>query len=101
MSNQDDRLEQIIGGMNKKAQGVTWGLRNPFLGAFKKGYRCAEDGGKINDNPYGDQRTWFGGVTFARGFWKAWNSGFEAYNNNPPPEAGRSEQGGSDDWQNR
>ena len=54
-------------------------LRKPYSGAYKKGYLCALDGGDINENPYGDDRTYHGSVTFVRGFWKAWVRGFKAY----------------------
>lgn len=44
-------------------------------GAYKKGVKAFYLGD--GRNPYGDQRTWHGGVTWARAYWRAWQQGFE------------------------
>lgn len=51
--------------------------RGSFAGAWRKGYEAAQRGESKSANPYGDQRTYRGAVTFARGFWKAWNRGHD------------------------
>lgn len=48
-----------------------------FRSAYIKGAKCAIRNGSLEENPYGDARTYYGGVTFARAFWKCWNRGFE------------------------
>jgi hypothetical protein len=46
-------------------------------GAYKKGVRAFKEGRPRSANPYGDQRNWHGGVTWARAFWKNWDWGWE------------------------
>ena len=48
-----------------------------FKSAFRKGFISGFYGYSIKDCPYGDQRTWYGGVTFARAFWRYWEEGFK------------------------
>lgn len=45
--------------------------------ARAKGARACREGKSIEDNPYGDSRTYRGSVTFARAFWRAWRNGFQ------------------------
>lgn len=45
--------------------------------AVAKGRKAAQEGKPRSANPYGDDRTWNGGVTYARAFWKRWNEGWE------------------------
>ena len=52
-------------------------MNRAFLGAMKKGYQANERGVPIAGNPYGDDRTHRGSVTFSRAFWKAWNRGWQ------------------------
>lgn len=47
-------------------------------GAERKGARAAHEGKTLADNPYGDERTHRGSVTYARGFWRAWRAGFKS-----------------------
>jgi hypothetical protein len=48
-----------------------------FDGARNKGALARIEGKPISANPYGDARTWHGGVTFARAFWRAWRVGWQ------------------------
>jgi hypothetical protein len=47
-----------------------------FDGAERKGREARDRGEPVSKNPYGDERTHYGGVTFARGFWRAWKRGW-------------------------
>lgn len=47
-----------------------------FEAARRKGLVAALNGQPESDNPYGDERTNRGSVTFARAFWRAWREGW-------------------------
>lgn len=45
-------------------------------GSYKKGVRAFHAGQPIDANPYGDDRNWHGGVTWARAYWRNWHDGW-------------------------
>ena len=47
-----------------------------FIGAYKKGYYAARTD-KPRVTPYGDWRTYHGGVTFSRAFIRYWLRGYD------------------------
>ncbi len=53
-------------------------VRNPFLGAYKKGWRAALAGKAKHENPYSTKhQTGRGGATWGISFWRAWVLGWE------------------------
>ncbi len=50
--------------------------RSPFEAAKRKGEAARRDGESQDANPYGDNRTRRGGVTFARAWRRAWDEGW-------------------------
>lgn len=67
----------VCGGCDGTGAVTPKRLSNPaYKAAFSKGYIAACSGGPKR-NPYGDDRTCSGSVTFARAFWKAWERGWE------------------------
>jgi hypothetical protein len=57
------------------------GIRNrAFQGAYKKGFRAGEEGKPKSHNPYCDERTARGSVTYSRAFLKFWDEGWEDAN---------------------
>lgn len=52
-------------------------MNKAFASAEAKGAKARQEGKPITANPYGDDRTWYGGVTFARAFWRSWRRGWQ------------------------
>lgn len=48
-----------------------------FESARNKGRQAFLAGQGLDANPYGDDRTTRGGVTFARAFWRTWREGWK------------------------
>jgi ribosome modulation factor len=65
-------LPVLVRGLTEKHQ------TKAFMGAWLKGFHAAIAGKKKDVNPYGDDRTDRGGVTYARAFWREWGRGHEA-----------------------
>ncbi len=55
-------------------------MNKAIEGARRKGREARKQGKNQTDNPYGDARTWYGGVTFARAFRRAWDAGWKEIN---------------------
>jgi hypothetical protein len=53
-------------------------LSKALAGAWRKGQEAALAGKTQMDCPYGDVRTYRGGVTYSRSFRKWWRDGFES-----------------------
>lgn len=47
-----------------------------YDGAHRKGRSARDRGIPETESPYGDHRTWAGGVTFSRAFLRAWLAGW-------------------------
>jgi hypothetical protein len=70
--------------------------RTAFDGAYDKGQRAFADGKPRSDNPYGDQRTDRGSVTFARAFYRAWDDGWREAERNVRDGAAPSARRGNE-----
>lgn len=49
--------------------------RTAFEGAYRKGFEAGA-ASLPKRNPYGDYRTWYGGITFSRAFQQHWERGY-------------------------
>ena len=51
-------------------------MNKAIIGAKRKGWEARRAGMPQSANPYGDERTHNGSVTFSRAFLRAWNEGW-------------------------
>lgn len=51
-------------------------MNKAITGAKRKGWEACRDGKPKSANPYSDERTHTGSVTFSRAFLRAWNEGW-------------------------